>query len=143
MALLIGLLPIAAASPQEETIKKEVKDLQGTWVVIGAEQDGKPLDRIKGGKMLIKDENFTINTKSGTEMKGDLRIDPSKKPKTMDLVHQEGLLRDKTWQAIYSLEGDELKICYVDPDAKKDRPGEFTAEADSGRLLVILKREKP
>src|SRR5262249_41112095 len=123
--------------------KKEFMALQGTWVVVDAEQEGKPLDRIRGGKMLIKDQNFTINTKSGTEMKGDLRIDPSKKLKTMDMVHQEGLLRDKTWQAIYSLEGDELKICYVDPDAKKDRPGDFITAPDSGRLLVVLKREKP
>ncbi len=140
-ALLAGSC-LATAAPPEDKSKNEIKALQGTWVVVAAEQEGQPLDRIKGGKLLIHGENFTIYTKSGTEMKGDLRIEPFKKPKTMDLTHQEGLLRDKTWQAIYSLDGDELKICYVDPDAKKDRPGDFTTAPDSARLLVVLQREK-
>jgi hypothetical protein len=59
-------------------------------------RNGKPLDRIKDGTLTVKEQGFVIKTKSGTELKGDLRIDPSKKPKTMDFVHLEGLLRDKT-----------------------------------------------
>jgi uncharacterized protein (TIGR03067 family) len=133
---------LAADAPSDEAIKKDFKRLEGTWTVVSAEQDGQALDRIKGGILKITDQNFYIKTKSGTEMKGDLRIDPAKKPKTMDLAHQEGLLRDKTWQGIYEVAGDDLKICYVEADKDKERPAEFTTSQDSNRLLVVLKRDK-
>jgi uncharacterized protein (TIGR03067 family) len=133
------LVPVRAKADDEV---KALAKLQGTWVVVSAEQDGQPLDRIKGGTMTIKDGNFTIKTVGGTEMKGDLRIDPTKKPKTIDLAHQEGLLRDKTWQGIYELTDDEFKLCYAEADTGKDRPTDFKAEQDSGRLLIVMKRKQ-
>ena len=71
---------------------------------------------------------------------GDLRLDPSKKPREMDFVHLEGLLRDKTWQAIYELDGGTLKICYAEADSGKERPKEFKTQPDSALLLIVLKR---
>ena len=61
----------------------------------------------------------------------------------MDFQHDEGILRDKTWQAIYQVDGDDLKICYAEADSGKDRPAAFETVQDSGLLLTILKREKP
>lgn len=60
----------------------------------------------------------------------------------MDLAHQDGLLRDKTWEAVYQLDGDNLKLCYAEADSGKARPSQFKTEADSGLMLVILKRDK-
>ena len=74
----------------EDAAKKNFQRLQRTWTVVAAEKDGEAFDRIKGGKLIVKDMNFTINTASGTMMRGDLRIDPAKKPKHMDFAHQEG-----------------------------------------------------
>jgi uncharacterized protein (TIGR03067 family) len=138
--LAIGFL--LAAAGEEQAVEKDFQALHGVWTVTAAEKDGQPLDRIVGGKLTIKEVNFTIVTKGGTEMKGDVRLSPLKKPRHMDLAHQDGLLRDKTWQAIYALDGDELKICYAEADSGKDRPTEFKTQADSGLLLVILKRDK-
>ena|SRR5687767_48747 len=115
---------------------------QGTWMVVATEKDGQPLDRLKGGTLVIKDQDFTITTASGSELKGGLRLDPSKKPMTMDLAHTEGLLQEKTWQAIYELGGDDLKMCYAEADSNKGRPSEFATARGSGLLLVTLKREK-
>jgi uncharacterized protein (TIGR03067 family) len=126
----------------DEADEKDLKALRGTWVVVAAEQDGKPLDRIKDGTLVVKDVNFHITTKGGTEMKGDLRLNASKKPRYMDLAHQEGLLRDKTWEAIYELDGDDLKICYAEVGSDKPRPEKFAAPKGSGLLFVTLKREK-
>jgi uncharacterized protein (TIGR03067 family) len=133
---------LAVDAPEEQAVKKEFQQLHGTWVVTDAEQNGQPLDRIKGGTLAIQDQNFVIKTKSGAELKGDLRIDPARKPKTMDFSHNEGALRDKTWEAIYALDGDDLKICYAKADSNQDRPKEFKTQADSGLLLVVLKRQK-
>ena len=83
---------------------------------------------------------FIFKTKSGAELKGDLNLDASKKPKHMDWMHQDGILKDKTWQGIYELNGDELKICYAEADREKARPAEFATAQDSGLLLLKLKR---
>lgn len=140
-ALLVGLAVVGSVAA-EDAAKKDFEKLQGVWVVTGAEQDGKALNRLQGGKLTVKDQNFHVKTAGGTEMKGNLSLDPAKKPKHIDWLHQEGLLREKTWQGIYELDGDDLKICYAEADSGKDRPDEFKTEADSKRLLVILKREK-
>ena len=138
---VLALAPFASARADDDT-KKELKALQGTWKVVAAEQDGDPLDRIIGGTLTIKDNNFTIKTAGGTEMKGDLTLNPSKKPKHIDLAHQEGLLKDKTWQGIYELKDDTLKLCYAEADSEKERPSEFKTLKKSRLLLIEMKREK-
>ncbi|MBN9119471.1 MAG: TIGR03067 domain-containing protein [Planctomycetes bacterium] len=143
--LLIGCalaLATFAVARDEEAAKKEQKALQGTWKVVAAEQDGDPLDRIVGGTLTIKDNNFTIKTAGGTELKGDLTLDPAKAPKHINLVHQDGPLKDKTWQGIYELKGDTIKLCYAEADSEKDRPTEFKTLKKSRLLLIELKREK-
>ncbi len=137
--VLVGLL-VAAGAPKDAA-EKEAKRLEGAWVVTSAEKDGQPLDRIKGNKLVITGQRFTIKTKT-IELEGTFRLDPAKKPKHMDFMHEKDFLRDKTWKAIYSLEGDELKICYAEADSGRDRPTEFKTAKDSGYQLVVVKREK-
>ena len=140
VALLLGLM--LAGGVRADTAEKEFPKLHGTWIVVSAEKDGQAFDRITGGKLVVKDQNFAIVTKNGTEMKGDLVLAPGKKPKHIDFTHQEGLLRDKTWQGVYELDGDELKLCYAEADTNKDRPTEFKTAQDSGLLLIVMKRKK-
>ena len=143
--LLLGcalvLVTFTAKADDDET-RKELKALQGTWKVVAAEQDGEALDRIVGGVLTVKDNNFSIKTASGTELKGDLTLDPAKKPRHINFAHQEGPVKDNTWQGIYELKGDTLKICYAEAGKEKERPSEFKTLRKSGLLLVELKREK-
>ena len=131
-----------ARADDEEARKKELKALQGTWKVVAAEQDGDPLDRIVGGLLTIKENNFVIKTTGGTELEGDLILNPSKKPKQIDFAHQKGLLKDKTWQGIYELKDDTLKFCYAEADSDKERPTEFKTLKKSRLLLIEMKRDK-
>ncbi len=139
---VLSLMGLMSARADENAVKNELKALQGTWKVTAAEQDGDPLDRIVGGTMTIKDNNFTIKTAGGTVMKGDLNLDPTKSPRQIDLAHQDGLLKDKNWQGIYELKGDTLKLCYAEADSEKERPTEFKTLKKSRLLLLELKREK-
>ncbi len=141
--IVIGLL-LAIPAPAEDASAKDTKALQGTWTVAAAEKDGQAFDLAKGGTMTIKDTTFTIKTKGGTEMEGDLRLDPDQQPKALELVHQKGLLRDKLWKAIYTVDEEELRLCYgeIDGDGASNRPKEFKTANGDGFLLIVLKRDK-
>ncbi|VTS07946.1 TIGR03067 domain-containing protein [Tuwongella immobilis] len=139
--LIVWLLLIGTAHADEAATKREFKALQGTWTVIEAQMDGDSFDRIVGGTLKITDVNFEIKTKSGSELTGDLHLDPTKKPKHLNFTHQSGALQDKTWQAIYEIKDGELKLCYAEADSGKDRPDAFETTKDSGRLFLVLKRE--
>ena len=41
----------------------------------------------------------------------DLKLDPAKKPREMDITYDDGPNKGKTHHAIYALEGDTLTIC--------------------------------
>src|SRR5262249_35547445 len=140
--LLAVALLLAAAAPKEDAAKKDQEAPQGTWVVVSAEQEGQAFDRIKGGKLVIKGNGFTIQTASGFEMKGTFTLDAAKKPRQIDFQHDEGVLRDKSWKAISRLDGDTLKICYAEADSGKDRPADFATSEGSGLLLTVLERQK-
>jgi uncharacterized protein (TIGR03067 family) len=142
--LAVGALAFAtfAARADDEAAKKELKALQGTWKVVAAEKDGDPLDRIVGGTITIKDNNFTIVTVDKVELKGDLTLDPTKKPKHINFAHQDGVLKDKKWEGIYELKDDALKLCYAEADSEKERPTEFKTLKKSRLLLLEMKREK-
>jgi uncharacterized protein (TIGR03067 family) len=139
---LLALTLTAAAAIGADPAKKDEDRLQGVWTVTAAEHDGKALDRIKGNTLTVKGSRFTIKTKSA-EFTGTFRLDPGKTPKAIDFQHESDVLRDKKWEGVYKLEGDELRICYAEADSGKDRPVDFVTSEGSGLLLTVLKREKP
>jgi uncharacterized protein (TIGR03067 family) len=79
-----------------------------------------------------------------------IRIDPTGKPKTLDLwvdespfgKSVEATLKEPPVLAIYELEGDTLRVCWA-PLEKRERPAEFASKPGSGHSLVVLKRAKP
>src|SRR4051812_32351276 len=108
-----ALLAVAALlAPVGEATDKDRAALQGTWTVVAAEQDGQPLDRIKDNTLLIDGDKFTIETKR-SDLKGTIELHPGIMPRGMDLTHTEGAVEGRVWYAIYSLDGDDLKICYA------------------------------
>ena len=58
----------------------------------------------------------------GTKTEGTFKLDPTKKPRTIDLT-----LDDKTSQGIYELNGDSLKIVLAEPG--QPRPKDFNGTA--------------
>jgi uncharacterized protein (TIGR03067 family) len=60
--------------------------------------------------------------------KGTSKIDPSKKPKTIDLTAAEGDSAGKTALGIYELEKDSRKVCIAKPG--DERPTEFASEIE-------------
>src|SRR5208283_26079 len=140
VALLLmttGFLVVSGVLAQD---KKETEKLDGKWLVISVERDGKPDDSLKGAVRTNAGDSYTLTPKDGKGIPGTFKVDPTKKPKTMDMMPGEGRYKGKTLLGIYELEGDTLKICFAEPG--KDRPSDFASKPGSGVVLAIHKREK-
>ena len=68
-------------------------------------------------------------------------LNPSAKPKALDITGTEGPNKGKTILAIYERNGDTLRICY--DLSGKSRPAEFKTTAGTQLFLVEYKRHSP
>ncbi len=138
LVLVVGLL-LAADDPKDE-VKKEQDKLKGTWTVESSERKGQASEEGKDAEVTFEGDKITVKTAEGKEHKGTYKIDPTKKPKTIDITPSGGDNKDKVHLGIYELDGDTLKVCYNHPD--KERPTAFSTKADSEEVLYVLKRKK-
>jgi uncharacterized protein (TIGR03067 family) len=140
-ALLIAIVGLViGADNKEDAAKKDLQRLEGDWVMVSGEQEGEklPEQMIKESRLTMKGNTHTV--KFGEEtMKGTHKLDPTKKPKTIDAQH-EGSSKDQTMLGIYELKGDEFKVCFSAPG--KDRPTEFTSKSGTGQFVHVWKRQK-
>jgi uncharacterized protein (TIGR03067 family) len=130
---LVGLLNIAGDA-KEDAAKKDREAIQGVWKVMAIEVNGKKADAKDIAKM-----KWTITAEKITWADGNdflYKFDGKTMPKQIELTFPER--KTETIEGIYSLDGDELKICL----GKIRRPTDFTAKAGSRNYLYVLKREK-
>lgn len=142
-AIVVGA-GVLKAGGETETIKKDQKQMAGTWRVISYEKDGKQataeqLEKTRSifsadGKAMVQREGKTI-------AQGSIKIDPTKKPKQSETTYTEGELKGKTVLGIYEIDGDSMKICFSLPG--KDLPTEFSSKPGSGHVLITYKRDGP
>ncbi|HLJ95754.1 MAG TPA: leucine-rich repeat protein [Gemmataceae bacterium] len=131
----------AADDPKDAAAKKESEKLAGTWKVTKAEHDSQP-DKafVNAVTTFTADGKFTAKFADGMAGAGTYKLDPSKKPKAIEITMNFGPNKGKPHEGIYALEGETLKICSSDPG--KPRPKEFATKADSGQTLFVLTRAK-
>ncbi|HEV3236609.1 MAG TPA: TIGR03067 domain-containing protein [Gemmataceae bacterium] len=122
--------------------KEDAKAINGTWLPSAAELGGEkfPDEVRKTMKLVMDDGKYTVTVGTNPD-KGTVKLDPSKKPKEMDIAGTEGPNKGKTIPAIYELTDDTLRICY--DLSGKARPSEFMTAKDTKLFLVTYKREKP
>jgi uncharacterized protein (TIGR03067 family) len=123
---------------------KKFADLEGTWVIVKLESQGKSLlEKGEKWKITIKDGKLTSDAKGGPKEAADLAkfLDPSKKPKTVTYPYEGKLV----FYGIYEVKGDELRVCGdgVDTATEKNPEARRPKEFDSNKgLLLVFKRVK-
>jgi uncharacterized protein (TIGR03067 family) len=138
------LLGAGAPSPKEkeDAAKQEQQKLQGVWKPASVETGGEKREEkdianwkltIAGNKITAKDGDELLNESTFT-------LDPSAKPKAIDVTCTGGADKGKDFKGIYLLEDDTLTICVTEG---KDRPEGFVSKANTDFTLVVLKRQKP
>ena len=138
VVMLVFGLPAGAWSSGE---KEDGKMMEGTWLPVEAELAGQkfPDEILKTLKLTMSDGKYTVKVGEQVD-KGTIKLEPTAKPKAMDITGTEGPNKGKTFLAIYELTGDTLRICY--DLAGKKRPTEFKTVKDTQQFLVSYKREK-
>ena len=116
--------------------------IQGTWLPSTAELGGKmfPDEVRKTIKLVVKDDKYTVTVGKAVDQ-GTFKLNPTAKPKEMDITGTDGPNKGKTILAIYERDGDALRVCY--DLSGKSRPTEFKSTEGTQRFLVAYKRKKP
>jgi RNA polymerase sigma-70 factor (ECF subfamily) len=124
-------------SDKDEKPKSDKELIQGTWIPVSGEKDGKeiPKENLKG-ILTFTEDKFTMQLRSGGVREGTYTIDPEKKPKELDLTW-EGNQVDLagTLTGIYELKGTRLKYVVME----RGRPSDFDS---TGAALVIYEKKK-
>jgi len=133
----------ADGEAKEEAVAKDLQAFEGTWRLSSKEEDGK-----RFGEEEIKDVIGTIDGSGKVSVRrgdkvineGTVKLDPTKKPKAIDITFTAGERKGQMVLGIYEIEGDTFRVCVARPG--DERPAEFSAKAGSGRTLVAYQREK-
>ncbi|HEY7309871.1 MAG TPA: TIGR03067 domain-containing protein [Gemmataceae bacterium] len=133
-----GLL-LAADAPKATDHDK----IQGEWKITAEVQNGKETPAARNEKVRIRFTADKMIVSEGDEKHaGAYKLDPDKKPSTITVTPDDGPKKGKKGVGIYQLSGDTLTICLTLKEGK-DPPSDFTAKADSGRVMLTLERIKP
>ncbi|MBS1788534.1 MAG: TIGR03067 domain-containing protein [Acidobacteria bacterium] len=116
--------------------------IQGVWLPAVAELAGKPFpDEVrKTIKLEIRDDKYTVTVGKALDQ-GIIKLNPTAKPKELDITGTDGPNKGRTILGIYEREGDTLRICY--DLSGKGRPTEFKSKEGSQLFLVTYKQNKP
>jgi uncharacterized protein (TIGR03067 family) len=146
-----GGLRVRRRRADEDKARKELEKLQGTWKTVASESEGQKIEATGGGVAMptvtIDGDQYLVNypqsQSKGRKLSGTtIKIDPSKKPKTIDFTKADGSDEGKPSKGIYQLDGDTLRICF-NPDKDGERPTEVATKSGSRVRYVVLKRGKP
>jgi uncharacterized protein (TIGR03067 family) len=138
---LVALVLVLSFSSAAWGDHKNDETLQGSWLPSAAELGGQqfPDDVRKSTKLVVKDDKYTVTVGADVD-EGTVKLNPSAKPKAMDITGTAGPNKGKTILAIYERKGDTLRVCY--DLGGKSRPTEFKTKAGTQLFLVTYKREK-
>jgi uncharacterized protein (TIGR03067 family) len=138
---LTAALALAASGAED---KKDEDALQGNWKVTSVENNGKKAEAkvIANMRLVVAGDKMTALDGKDVMDEYTFRLDPTTRPRAIDLKVQTGDEKGKTVRGIYRVEGDALTVCVAEPD-KKDRPKEFLAPEGSSFMLLVFQRAKP
>lgn len=144
LAILTSMSAIASADDaKDKAIENDRKLLEGTWRIVALEVDGhksKDEDARKFTVVNGADGKWSLRSEGKEIIKGTNAIDPTQKPKTIEITLTAGQDKGKSFLGIYELGEKTRKLCFA--PAGKDRPTKFTSTPGNKHILVIFERDQ-
>jgi uncharacterized protein (TIGR03067 family) len=139
--VLVGSLLVAPVETKKDASTKDLDKFKGEWVIQAAHRDGKemPAAEIEKVKVLIEGNKITIKDGTHDEV-ATIKLDPSKKPATIDIIPEKAGKGQKTVLGIYQFDSGVLKMAWAKEGG--ERPKEFVSKEGTGINVMILKRGK-
>jgi uncharacterized protein (TIGR03067 family) len=144
--LTVVLFLSASPAADKDDAKKDQEALQGAWKIVASETGG--MDRTGETKdhfIVFEGDTFALKKGDDVGLRGTIKLDPSKKPRAIDVTITEGGQegeKGKVLHGIYELGTGTLKWCTSGPGGT-DRPEEFSTKEGVNHMLVTLKKGKP
>ena len=133
----------ADGDAKDQAVAKDLQAFKGTWRLSSKEVDGKKFSEEEIKDVIATNDGLgRCSVRRGGKVigAGAVKLDPTKKPKTIDVTFTEGEHKGKTALGIYEIEGDVFRVCVARPG--DERPAELSAKVGSGCTLIVYKREK-
>ena len=142
--ILILAFSTTFAVAQDDAAKKDLKALQGTWIIAAMEVNGMdvPANKLEGTVLTIKDDRYTIKIKDKVINTAVIELDPKKDPKQLNMTPQEGAGKDKQHKAIYKIDGDTFKLARG-LNAEQERPDQFATWPGTNYFVITWKKQNP
>ena len=140
LAALTALFGMSAG-PKDDAAKADKRTIQGTWKFVSVLDQGMEQQMPEGNRLVIASDSLKVVYPKDDPRGWKYTIDPSKDPKEMDWIVEIDPGHPIRQLAIYSLEGDTLKICST--AAGKPRPTKFESKKGDFGGLWVLKRAAP
>jgi uncharacterized protein (TIGR03067 family) len=143
-----ALKPVVSSKPaQPSEPNRDAEWILGRWVVLEAEQRGRPLDIVTGDRLDVEgaDFNWTAYNVGNAHIfprgytRGRIVLDRTTDPRRIELTKA-----GQTIRGLYRLNESEqrLLLCLGDPDIP-GWPREFASEPNSRQLLLVFRRDGP
>jgi len=118
---------------REEAARFDRERLQGSWKYLSGHREA---------QLLISGNHFTMRFRNGDIYLGTFTLDPTHRPRAMDMTIDEGPEphRGKKALAIYELDDDHLIWCPAEP-GREDPLRTFPPIEDREHLCIIFRRE--
>ncbi|MCI0738700.1 MAG: TIGR03067 domain-containing protein [Gemmataceae bacterium] len=136
--LLVGL---GSSVNGQNATQSDVDRFQGAWqpaFMRNLEGQNATSEELKAIRLVVKDNGFTLTNKE-ISIAGTFTIDPSKTPKTIDLV-LTGSKSDERFLGIYEIQGEQRLSCFALP--KEKRP-QVLRPSEKGYLMFEWKPAAP
>lgn len=146
--LLVSGLLLAAAPPTETADSGDDREkLQGLWRGVALEIKGELLPPLsaRGMRLRFAKDTFTIQQGAKITVQGRYSLDPSQKPKTIDLTITEtaqAVNKGTVVLGIYELKNDRLRLCTTKANGE-DRPKKLVSKRGTTHTLFTFQKEKP
>lgn len=135
---------VSADDARAKAIQQDRNRIAGTWQIVALTVNGNRSQDEDLHKLTVvngADGTWSLRSEDNEIVRGTTSIDPTLKPKTIDIQPTTGNDQGKTYPGIYELNQTTRKLCFAPPG--KDRPTAFNSTAENQHILVEFKRIPP